>query len=148
MSYKPFQYLKCSSSGIPTTNTQSKIPLTQNVGGSLFTVSNDSITINGDGVYAISATVQLQSTVQRLQATVKVFVNGIYDGVERGGSYIRNAGTAYDYWSIDFYTLKNLSENDTIEFYINSVQGASYGGSGTTSYSVNNSGNEFIIERR
>lgn len=148
MSYKPFQYLKCSSAGISTTNTQSKLPLTEEESGSLFTVSGDTVNINGDGVYAINATVQVQSTVQRLQATLKVFVNGVYDGVERGGSYIRNAGTSYDFWSMNFYTLKTLSSTDTIEFYISAVQGVSYDGTSSLNYSVNSTGNEFIIERR
>ena len=148
MSYTPFQYLKCSSSGVASTNTQAKMPLTQAEGASLFSVASDTVTINGSGVYSIGGTVQVQSAAQRLQATVKIFINGVYDGIERGGSYIRNAGTSYDFWSVNFYTVKTLSKNDTIEFYVTNVQGASYGGGGTANYSVNSSGNEFIIERR
>ena len=148
MSYSPFQYIKCSSAGFSSTNAQTKLPLTQQAGASLFSVASDTVTINGNGVYSISGIVQIQSTAQRLQATVKVFINGAYDGIERGGSYIRNAGTAYDYWGINFYTVKTLSKNDTIEFYVTNVQGASYGGGGSVNYSVNSSGNEIIIERR
>ena len=148
MSYKPFQYLMCSSAGFPSTNAQTKLPITQQVGDSLFNVASDAITVNGDGVYSISGIVQIQSAAQRLQATVKIFINGVYDGIERGGSYIRNAGTSYAFWGVNFYTVKTLSKNDTIEFYVTNVQGSSYGGGGTANYSVNSSGNEIIIERR
>ena len=144
-----YEYVKCSSAGLPNATTSNrKLPLTEQVSSSAYTVSGDAITVVAAGIYGLTAQMQIRSTSQRLQASAKVYINGVYDGIERGSAYIRNAGTTYDLWPVAFTTVLDLSAGDTVEIYITNVQGASYGSTGTVSYLVDSSGNEIILESK
>lgn len=147
--YLPYKFVKCSSLGFSITNTETKIPLTKENTEAHYTVANDAIAVGGDGIYSLSATVQLQSFELRLQAVLKVYINGVYDGIERGAAYIRNSGASYDFWSISASApALELSKNDTVELYVATRTGATYGNQGTLNYSMHNAGNEIILERK
>lgn len=103
--------------------------------------SDGSITYNGanptrftiaeDGIYEIGGffTVREPSIVD-LQATVRIYVNGVAEGAYRGGSIISNSGNSWDYWVIELSnTPMKLAAGDYIEFYgqINTGSGYSSG---------------------
>jgi len=146
--YLPYKFLKCSSTGFATTTAETKVPLTKINTEDHYAVASDTITVGGDGVYAFTANIQLQSVELRLQAVLKVYVNGVYDGIERGAAYIRNSGASYDFWSLRAYTVLELNKDDTVELYVDTRTGATYGNQGTFNYSMHNTGNEIIMERR
>jgi len=146
--YLPYKLLKCSSTGFATTAAETKVPLTKINTEEHYTVASDTITVGGDGVYAFTANIQLQSVELRLQAVLKVYVNGVYDGIERGAAYIRNGGASYDFWSLRGYTVLELNKSDTVELYVATRTGTTYGNNGSLNYSVHNAGNEIIMERR
>jgi len=123
-------------------------PTTSKLITSIFTLSSNEITVSESAVYAISGNITLESQAQRFQGTVKVFINGVYDGIERGNCYIRNSGTSYDFYAVSFYTVKELSANDVISFEVVGLTGNTYGNASTLSYNIASSGNEIIIERR
>lgn len=110
-------------------------------------VSGTRITFTTAGEYEVFGQISVLSTAQRLQATVMVYVNGAYDGTERGGSYIRNSGTSYDVWPVGFCKLITAAAGDYIELYTASRQGNAYGTGGSASHSVLAGGTEINIRR-
>ena len=106
--------------------------------------NNTRFTANADGVYKISAAIAYRSTTQRAQAVVEVRKNGTLTGVFRGSSYIRNSGSAWDYWIIEMAGEPfNLVAGDYLELDLVRTSGAggSYttGGTGTITLSGPNS---------
>ncbi|MEM1337261.1 MAG: hypothetical protein AAGF96_05900 [Bacteroidota bacterium] len=98
--------------------------------------NNTRLTINSNGVYKIGGFITYSSTSQRGQASAEIFINGVSQGIFRGGSYIRNSGTAWDYWSIEISPEPfTLTAGNYIELALVRTSGAggsySTGGSGT-----------------
>jgi len=85
-----------------------------------------------DGDYRFGGFACMYSASQRAQVVVEIYINGTPTGFQRGGSYIRNTGLAYDYWTIEFATEPfSLVNGDTVELRAGTVTGATYGyGSG------------------
>ncbi|MDJ0827913.1 MAG: hypothetical protein QNJ16_20700 [Rhodobacter sp.] len=102
--------------------------------------NNTRLTIATTGTYRIGGFVTFSTTQQRGQATVEILINGVSEGIYRGGSYVRNSGTSWDFWCIEVASEPfNLTATDYVEFRLarNSGAGASYttGGSGTIVHS-------------
>lgn len=142
-----FEFIKCTSAGTSISAGGSlQVPLSQVSTTSNFSLASNQITVVTDGFYAISGNITIESTVQRLQAIVKVYVNGVFDGVERGGCYIRNSSISYDLWGIVYYTVKELSANDVISFEVEQVQSGSSGV--VPNYKIASASNEILMEKR
>jgi len=106
------------------------------------------LTVQSDGVYRICGYAAIQSTAQRAQAALEILVNGVATGFQRSGSYIRNSGTAYDYWTMDITSTPfNLSASDYVELGIGQVTGATYGYAGALTINCDRSVSEFWLER-
>ena len=102
------------------------------------------------GVYKIGGYVTFEDTVdQRACAVAEIIINGTATGLQRGGSYIRNSGTSYDYWTIEVSgTPFSLSASDYVELAVGQVTGATYGYSGSlVNLDVERTKSEFWIER-
>jgi len=144
LTFTPFQFHKRSSTDTSNAAPTLIIPWQteeQTLGDDITwdAGNNTRITIGTDGTYRVGGFITYTSSTQRAQASVEVLINGVTQGVYRGGSYIRNSGSSWDYWCIELSTEPfNLSENDYIEFQLarNSGAGASYatGGSGTITH--------------
>ena len=98
------------------------------------------LTIETDGAYKIGGFITYSSPTQRGQASAEILINGVPQGVFRGGSYIRNSGTAWDYWPIEVSPEPfNLIAGDYVEMRLVRTSGAgatySSGGSGTITHS-------------
>lgn len=98
--------------------------------------NNTRLTINTTGTYRVGGFVTFSTTQQRGQASVEILINGVSEGVYRGGSYVRNSGSSWDYWCIEVAPEPfNLTAGAYVEFRIarNSGANATYGtgGSGT-----------------
>jgi len=106
------------------------------------------LTAVSTGTYKIGGYVTVQTTAQRGCAAVEILVNGVATGLQRGGSYIRNSGTAYDYWTMEVSgTPLTLSATDYVELGVGQVTGASYGYSGSLTVNCDRSKSEFWLER-
>lgn len=100
------------------------------------------------GTYRVAGYVTVQSTAQRACAAVEIMINGSPTGLQRGGSYIRNSGTGYDFWTMDISgTPFNLTANDYVELAIGQVTGATYGYSGSLTINCERTKSEFWLER-
>lgn len=145
-----FDYVKCTSAGLGGGTGLRKVPLTVLVASenSTYSVASDTITINEGTTHSIYGQVGIKSSVQRPQFVVLIYKNGVYDGIERGSSYIRNSGISYDYWNVEFNTIKNFSATDTIEIYVDQRTGGTRGTSSTSSYEIVAEDTEIIMERK
>jgi len=100
------------------------------------------------GVYRVGGYVTISSAAQRAQGAVEILVNGTPTGLQRGGSYIRNSGTSYDYWTMDVAaTPFSLSASDYVELGVGQVTGATYGYSGALTITCDRTKSEFWLER-
>lgn len=100
------------------------------------------------GTYKIGGYVTVQSAAQRAQAVVEIIVNGTATGLQRSGSYIRNSGTSYDYWTMEIpSTPFTLSAADYVELGVGQVNGATYGYNGSLTINCDRSKSEFWLER-
>jgi hypothetical protein len=106
------------------------------------------LTAATDGVYKIGGYFAVNTNDQRPQAAVQIYVNGSAFGGIRTSSYIRNAGSSWDYWILELSgTPINLSATDYVEIYIGLVNGASYSFSGSTTVTVDRSKSQLFVER-
>ncbi|MEM8616612.1 MAG: hypothetical protein AAGF20_06720 [Pseudomonadota bacterium] len=97
------------------------------------------LTIATTGVYKVGGVVTFSSTTQRGQASAEILINGTPTGVFRGGSYVRNSGSSWDYWPIEVSSEPfSLNAGDYVELRLvrNSGANGSYatGGSGTITH--------------
>lgn len=108
------------------------------------------LTIAESGVYRIAASIVYSSTTQRGQASVQIRKNGTWDGIFRGGSYVRNSGSSWDFWPIEVAgTPMSLVAGDYIEIALarNSGANASYSTGATGSAVLRGQSCLAIIER-
>ena len=106
------------------------------------------LTITTTGVYRIGGYVTIQSAGQRACAAVEILINGTPTGLQRGGSYLRNSGTSYDFWTMDVSgTPTTLTAGDYVELGVGQVTGATYGYAGALTINCERSRSEFWIER-
>jgi hypothetical protein len=100
------------------------------------------------GTYKVGGYVAISSAAQRAQAAVEIMINGVATGLQRGGSYIRNSGTSYDYWTMDVASTPfTLTAADYVELAVGQVVGATYGYSGSLTINCDRSKSEFWLER-
>ncbi|MEO1138935.1 MAG: hypothetical protein AAFW87_05710 [Pseudomonadota bacterium] len=125
------------------------VPLTETLADASgdITISGDRITFVTAGEYEIQGQITAQSTAQRVQATVMIYENGTYDGVERGSGYIRNSGTSYDLWPVGFTKLITAAAGDYVQIYTASRQGSSYGTVASVQHNVLTQGTEINVRR-
>lgn len=112
--------------------------------------NNTRLTIATDGAYKVGGFVTYLSATQRAQASVEILINGVAQGVFRGGSYIRNSGSSWDYWPIEFAPEPfNLTAGDYIELRLvrTSGAGATYGTGGTGTLTLRGQSSRIWIER-
>ena len=98
--------------------------------------NNTRLTIATTGVYRIGGYVTFSTVTQRGQAAVEILINGVSEGVYRGGSYVRNSGSSWDYWCIEVAPEPfSLTAGDYVELRLARTSGAnatySTGGTGT-----------------
>jgi len=106
------------------------------------------LTAASDGVYKVGGYLTVQSAAQRAQTASEILVNGVATGYQRSGSYIRNSGSAYDYWTMEVSSTPfTLSANDYVELGVGQVAGATYGYSGALTINLDRSVSEFWLER-
>lgn len=91
-----------------------------------------------DGIYFFSAAITaFAPTDERVQVAFQWYVNGAAVGPLRGGAYIRNTGSAWDYWPVELAaTPMALSKDDYVELYALQVTGGVYGGGGALTVRV------------
>jgi len=113
------------------------------------TYSTGLFTAEEDGNYRFGGYVCVQvPTTQRPQYVVEIYVNGVATGDQRGGSYIRNAGISYDFWTIEFSSEPfALTDGDTVELRVAQVEGATYGYGGTAVGTVRGASSRVWFER-
>lgn len=100
------------------------------------------------GIYKVAGYATIQSTAQRAQAAVEIIINGTATGLQRSGSYIRNSGTGYDYWTMDVSSTPfTLAASDYVELAVGQVTGATYGYAGGLAINCDRAKSEFWIER-
>jgi len=77
------------------------------------------ITVDHDGTYLIAASLRVTSSTARAQTVARILVNGAIQAQPYGSVYIRNSGSASDYWSavVNPPPLK-LSAGDYVEIQI------------------------------
>ena len=96
--------------------------------------NNTRITCVSAGTYTVGGYVTYQSATQRAQASVEILLSGTGTGVFRGQSYVRNSGSAWDYWCIEISPEPfTVGAGAYFEFRLsrNSGAGATYGTGGT-----------------
>jgi len=106
------------------------------------------LTAVSTGTYKIGGYVTIQSTGQRAQTAIEIMINGVATGFQRSGTYLRNAGTAYDYWTMELScTPFTLTASDFVELAVGQVTGATYGYGGSLTITCDRSVSEFWLER-
>ena len=81
------------------------------------TTNNTRAIVTSAGTYQISGRLRIFSpTAQRVQPTIKIYINGAVQNWSLDSGYIRNAGGSSDYWTLEFtYEPEKLSANDYLE---------------------------------
>lgn len=81
------------------------------------TTNNTRAIVTSAGTYQVSGRLRVFSaTFQRVQPTIKIYINGVVQNWSLDSGYIRNAGGASDYWTLEFtYEPEKLSANDYLE---------------------------------
>jgi len=116
--------------------------------GADISYSGNQFTVNEDGDYRFGGFAAVNSAAQRPQLVVEIYINGVATGEQRGGSYIRNSGVSYDYWTIEFAPEPfNLTSGDTVELRVGQVAGAAYGYGGSSSVTLNGDKSKVWLER-
>lgn len=136
-----YSFAKRSSTSTGTAGPRLTLPLDTALESSgsdiLWESSNDTRMVAvSDGVYRFGAAIAFSSSFQRAQAALELRKNGNPTGLLRGSSYIRNTGTAWDFWVIELSGEPlNLMAGEYIEIDLvrTSGAGSNYGtgGSGT-----------------
>jgi len=75
------------------------------------------IGVDNDSTYQFGGRIRVRNTTdQRAQPTVKIFVNGTEQDWNLASGYIRNAGSSSDDWTLEFtYEPEKLNANDYVE---------------------------------
>jgi len=111
-------------------------------------ISPTKLTAVETGTYKVGGYAAVVSAAQRAQAALEIIIDGTPTGLQRSGSYIRNAGTAYDYWTLEVAnTPFSLTAGQEVELGIGQVTGATYGYSGALTINCDRSKSEFWLER-
>jgi len=106
------------------------------------------LTVNSDGVYKVAAFITIQSGAQRPQVAAEIFIDGTATGFQRGGSYIRNSGISYDYWTIEVASEPfSLTSGQYVSVGVGQVTGGTYGYGGTATINCDRSVSKFWVER-
>jgi hypothetical protein len=150
-----FSYMKRTSTSTQSvTSTPAAIPLQTLVdsAGSEVTwdgANNTRLTSASDGTYRIGAYVTVTTaTGARAQTACEVYINGVAEGDQRGASYIRNAGAAYDWWVMEISTEPfELSASDYVELYVGQVNGNAYGYAGALTINLDGQYTRVWLER-
>lgn len=81
------------------------------------TIDNTRLIVDGSGTYQIGGRLRIFNTSnQRAQPTIKIFVDGVEQNWSLASGYVRNAGSASDYWTLEFtYEPEKLNANQYIE---------------------------------
>lgn len=83
------------------------------------------LSVASAGVYRIGGVITHSSNTQRGQASTRISINGTTQGVFRGASYVRNSGSSWDFWPIEFAPEPfNLAANDYFEVELARTSGA------------------------
>jgi len=84
------------------------------------TTNNSRITVQEDGTYQFGGTIRvLNTSSQRTQPRITVKINGIEQDWNLASGYIRNSGSASDYWSLAFvFEPQKLVDADYIELVL------------------------------
>lgn len=100
------------------------------------------------GVYKVCGFVTVQSTAQRAQTACEILINGTATGFQRSGAYIRNAGTSYDYYTMEVAGEPfNLTASDYVEMAVGRVSGVTYGYGGSLTINCDRAKSKFWLER-
>jgi hypothetical protein len=122
--------------------------VSENLPGGEITFSSGVFTVASAGYYRFGAYLTVNSTAQRAQAVAEVYIDGVAVGDQRSGSYIRNAGAAYDWWALEVSPeVFSLSAGQTIEVRVGNVTGASYGYAGTQGIACHEDKSRCWLER-
>lgn len=106
------------------------------------------LTAVSTGTYKVGGYVTISSAAQRAQAAIEIFINGSATGLQRGGAYIRNSGTGYDFWALEVSSTPfTLTASDYVELGVGQTTGASYGYSGALTITCERTRSEFWLER-
>ena len=122
---------RSSTSTAVFTSTQLLIPWqTELIAGTSIVWSGANptrITLNKDGRFSVGAAIAVRSTGARAQIAAAILKNGTPITGFRGGSYMRNAGTSWDYWVLEISPEPfDFLKDDYIEIQIGQVQGPSW----------------------
>lgn len=150
-----YSYRKRSSTNTGTASPTLIIPWQTDLGsfGADVTfdgANNTRLTAASDGVYKVGGFLTYSSTTQRGQASAEILINGTPEGVFRGGSYVRNSGSSWDYWAIEIAPEPfTLSAGDYIELRLVRTSGANanYATGGTGAITHRGTASRFWIER-
>ena len=101
------------------------------------------------GAYKIGGYFAFFTTAARPQAAVMIYKNGSpLNSLLRSSSYVRNAGSAWDYWVMEISnTPLNLLAGDYIEIYMGQVTTGSYSFGGSATTTVHRNRSEIFLER-
>jgi len=106
------------------------------------------LTVQTDGVYRVAGFCTIQSGSQRPQGVIEFIINGTPTGIQRGGSYIRNSGVAYDFWTIEASGEPfSLLAGDYVEMGIGQATGNVYGYGGVATVNAYREYSKFWLER-
>lgn len=106
------------------------------------------LTAVSTGVYKVSGYVTITSTGQRAQTACEILINGTATGFQRSGTYLRNSGNAYDFWTMEVTSEPfSLSATDFVELGVGQVTGATYGYGGSLTINCDRSRSSFWLER-
>ena len=126
----PYNMHKRSSTSTDLAGPRLTIPwdVQEGVSGSLITwdaANPTRLTVQEDGFYRIGGFLTHQTSQQRGQTAAEFAFNGVLEGIFRSSSYLRNAGTAWDYWSLEIAPEPyQLSAGDYVEVDLARVSGA------------------------
>ena len=101
--------------------------------------NNTRLTVAATGAYRIGGYLTFTSPTQRGEANGLILINGVSEGDFRGDTYVRNAGSSWDYGIIEMATEPfNLTAGDYVEIQLARTSGAdssySTGGTGTITF--------------
>ena len=81
------------------------------------TTNNTRLIVDELGTYQFSGRIRIYNGLsQRVQPTLKIFINGVEQDWNLDSGYIRSSGSASDYWTLEFtYEPQKLIANDYVE---------------------------------
>jgi len=81
------------------------------------TTNNTRLIVDDEGTYQFSGRIRVYNGLsQRVQPTLKIYINGVVQNWSLDSGYIRNSGNASDFWTLEFtYEPQKLNINDYVE---------------------------------